>query len=345
MNANLQILLHALPVQAVLCSMPVPGPESDVSLTPKGEHSLRSGGNLSLLPGNTAQQMADHGQVGSMAAADAQTHVNGTGERETASIEAQKLSGNTGSGGALQLQACAQQACAASAAVPAEPALCSCSIGSEKVALPPICEHPEAAKAPSGAVALQAKAPAAPEAASLPAVKTTAEDAAHAWDADSDSSRSQTPVSLVGATTPDIAHPPSAVEALQRGNQPWVSTDSPAAVLQTGVASSGNRGSSMPAAATSCVDPAPNVPTTAASKAAEAADIQGSVAGQAECTEGAGHCCAAKVTDGEEMASTALPPPAAMPELRPGELFRAFRRFAHEVRTVSVLYPYLMVSA
>ncbi len=181
-----------------------------------------------------------------------------------------------------------------------------------------------------------------PDAASLPAVKTTAEDAAHAWDADSESSRSQTPVSLVGATTPDIAHPPLAVEALQRGTQPWVSTEAPAAVLQNGVTSSGNRDSAVPAAATSCVDPAPDEPTAVASKAAEAADVQANVAGQAECIEGAGHCCAAENTEGEEKASTALPPPAAMPELRPGELFRAFRRFAHEVRIVSAVSSYLM---
>ncbi len=102
MNANLQILLHAPPVQAVLCSMPVPGPESDCPLTPKAEDSFCSGEKLSLLPGNTAQEMADHGQVSSMAAADARAHVKGTGETKTAGTETQNLSGNMGSGDALQ---------------------------------------------------------------------------------------------------------------------------------------------------------------------------------------------------------------------------------------------------
>ena len=199
----------------------------------------------------------------------------------------------------------------------------------ERAALPSIEEHPEGAKAPTAAQPAQAQEPAAPEQAPLPAgmtVMTSAEDGAGVVDADS--SRSHTPVSVVGVATPDIMHPPSAVEALQRGHQPWHSAEAPARLLQTGVASSGSRDSSASVATES-----PEGPVVSEDRVADPAPVFGATPASAESSEGGGPAEGAPpdAAGGDLRPNTALPPPEAMPALKPGELFCAFRRFAHEV--------------
>ena len=319
MNANLQMLLHAPPVQAVLCSMPVPPPPSDGPPTPRAEEPARSSGNPSLVPSSTAEDKADLGAAGSTKSADAAPPVQ-DGAADAAALQPSSNHSPFGASDVGQNSP---------ADIPGpENAMCSCS--PDRAVLPSIEEHPEAVKAPQAAEPVQAQAPTAPEEAPLPAgmtVKTSVEDAPDAGDADADSSRSQTPVSLVGVATPDIAHPPSAVEALQRRHQPWASPEAPAKLLQTGDASSGAEDSAAPAASTS-----PEEPTAADGRVADAAPVQGPISESAEAAEGAEPAKAAEpdAAGADLRPNTALPPP--MPALKPGELFCAFRRFAHEVR-------------
>ena len=320
MNANLQMLLHAPPVQAVLCSMPIPPPPSDGPPTPRAEEPARSSGNPSLVPSSKAEDSADLGADGSTESADAEPHV----QNETADAAKLQPSSNHNSIGAFD----AGQNSPAEVPGP-ENAMCSCS--PERAVLPSIEEHPEAAKPPAAAQPVQAQAPVAPDEAPLPAgmtVKTTVEGSPDAGDADADSS-SQTSVSLMGVATPDIAHPPSAVEALQRGHQPWASSEAPAKLLQSGVSGSGAEDRAAPAARAS-----PEDPTAAEGRAADTAATQGGAPGSAEVATGAelAKQAEADAAGRDPRPNTALPAPAVLPALKPGELFCAFRRFAHEVK-------------
>ncbi len=370
MNANLQMLLHAPPVQAVLCSMPVPPPPSDGPPTPRAEEPSRSPGNPSLVPSTKAEEKADLGAAGSTEPVDTASAMKDHDEAAVAT--ALQPCGNHSSIGAPS----AGQNSPVDSFGP-ETVMCSCS--PERAVLPSIEEHPEAAKVPSAAQPVQAQAPGAPEEAPLTAgmtVKTSVEDAPYAGDADADSSRSHTPVSLMGVATPDIAHPPSAVEVLQRGHQPWASSEAPAKLLQTGVAGSGAEDSTAHAAPL-----CPEEPTAAQDRVADSASIQGNLPRSAEAAavaeaarrnsiqgnlsrsaeaaavaeaarrasmqgnvsrsaEAAAVAAAAQRTEpdaagGELRPNIALPPPAALPALKPGELFVAFRRFAHEVRAAT----------
>ena len=321
MNANLQMLLHAPPVQAVLCSMPVPPPPSDGPPTPRAEEPTRNLGNPSLVYGSKPETEADPGAAANTASADAAPSLEGSAE--TASNAVLQPSSNDRPAGAPDQgqEALAERAESA-----------PCGFSPDRAALPSIEEHPEATQAPLAAQPAQAQAPAAPEEAPLPAgmtVKTSVEEAADAGDANADSSRSQTPVSLAGVATPDIAHPPSAVEALQRGHQPWAAADAPASLLQTGVASSGSKYSSAPAAPLSREELA-----TTEDRRGDTPSVPGAVPGSANgLSEGTvpAEAAEAATEGGGPRPSIALPAPEAMPALKPGELFCAFRRFAHEV--------------
>lgn len=321
MNANLQMLLHAPPVQAVLCSMPVPPPPSDGPPTPRAEEPARTLGNLCLVPSNESEGKADPAAAGSIGSAQAVPSVEDGAETADGAVALR--SSNV-------LTAGVPEAGQGSPAEAAEGALCGFS--PERAALPSIEEHPEAAQVLSAAQPAQAQAPAPPEAARLPAgmtVKTcVAEEAPDAGDADADSSRSQTPVYIMGVATPDIAHPPSAAEALQRGHQPWASTEAPASLLQTGVSASGSKDSSAPAATLS-----PEEPTAAEDRHGNTASVQGALPGSEKNPAGTEpeEPVEAATAGGDPRPNAALPPPEAMTTLKPGELFCAFRRFAHEV--------------
>ena len=314
MNANLQMLLHAPPVQAVLCSMPVPPPPSDGPPTPRAEEPARSLVDPPLVQSSGAEDKTGLGAGGSTGAADAASH--GGNSAEATDDASSKPSSNGCSAGALDVVKGSP-----AEILPAEGVLCSCS--PERTVLPSIEEHPEGAKVPSGTQPAQALEPTAPEQPPLPAgmtVKTSVEDDPDAVDVDADSSRSHTPASHVGVATPDIAHPPSAVEALQRGHQPWQSAEAPASLLQTGVNSSERRDGSPPAASTSSEEPA-----AAEGSVADTASVLDATPGAAGSPAGAAQA------GGDSGANSALPPPEAAPALKPGELFSAFRRFAHEV--------------
>lgn len=347
MNANLQMLLHAPPVQATLCSMPVPPPESEGPPTPRAEEAQRSGANPSLLPGSTAGGEATEPHAGNEeAAADVPALVGGAQKMPGSAF--QVVSSSEVSDGVAEQQA--QQEPALTAAAAAGVPACSTSPGSdapagEKPALAPIAEHArliQGLPAAEPPLAADAEVTQSAEISSLPAISSVktctacAEDAAPE-DADSDSTRSHTPVSIVGADTPDIAHPPSAVEALQRGHQPWTAAQAPAALLQGASAGPADGGSSVDPnnEASAAAGPACKAEPSA-SEGAAAAGTEPEAACETGCTD-AEHCCAAGAGEalGKEGASNedslAPPPVQPLPKLKPGELFRAFRRFAHEV--------------
>ena len=343
MNANLQMLLHAPPVQATLCSMPVPPPESEGPPTPRAEEAQRSGANPSLLPGSTAGggTLEPHAPDRE-AAADAPTLVEGA--KKVPGSAFQVLSSLEAADGVAAQQAQQAPALAAAASSAAGvPACCgglsSHASAGEKPVLAPIAEHArltEGLHAAEPLAAADAEAPQSAEISSLPAissVKTCAactEDAAPE-DADSDSTRSHTPVSVVGADTPDIAHPPSAVESLQRAHQPWSAARAPAALLQDAAAGAASTSSSAH----------PGSEASAAEGAAAAGAESGSACDQAERVD-TGRCSPAEAgeaqaKEGATAEDSAAPPLVlALPKLKPGELFRAFRRFAHEVRVLPV---------
>ena len=407
MNANLQMLLHAPPVQAVLRNMPVSPPSSEGPPTPRVGEALRSGEPSdppSAPDSASGDQSADPNKEGrarppAQAAPDA--------PQTDPKPEVQDPSGGADNGIMDADSAVPAQAPAAEEAAAEDSALLRCSTGSEKVSLPPIEEQalaeepspgPEPTQLPVPSI-LSEKGSANPSAEMY--IRTSAEDAASGGDADSESSsRSQTPVFMAGVATPDIAHPPSAVESLQRGHQPWAAAG-PAAVLQAAAAIS-DASSAGPG---SSAAPAPGTEDEAASTGLNETEPAGGktmLAEQALCID-PGHCCAdraaeaekaskiedkgagkkaseseekaaaektggEKASEGEEKASesrekaseaeapesgekaseekaaeaeafegkgkaaSAPQPPAALPKLKPGELFRAFRRFAHEVR-------------
>lgn len=396
MNANLQMLLHAPPVQAVLRNMPVSPPSSEGPPTPRVGEALRSGEPSdppSAPESASGDQSADPNNEGSRAHPPAQAAPDGP--QTDPKPEVQDPSGGTDNGTMDADSAVAAQAPAAEAAAAEDAALMRCSPGSEKVSLPPIEEHasaeepspgPEPTQLPVPSI-LSEKGSANPSAEMY--IRTSAEDAASGGDADSESSsRSQTPVFMAGVATPDIAHPPSAVESLQRAHQPWAAAG-PAAVLQAAAAIS-DASSAGPA---SSAAPAPSAEDEAAGTGLNETEPAGGetmLAEQALCID-PGHCCAdraadaekaskiedkaavektggekasegeeeasesrekasvaqapesgdkaneekaeaeAEASEGKEKAASALPPPGAVPSLKPGELFRAFRRFAHEV--------------
>ena len=347
MNANLQMLLHAPPVQATLCSMPVPPPESEGPPTPRAEEAQRSGANPSLLPGSTAGgEAVEPHATDRAAAADTLTLVEGAQKMPGSAF--QVLSSSEAAGGRAEQQA--QQEPALTAAAAAGVPACSTSPGSdapagEKPALAPIAEHArliQGLPAAEPPLAADAEVTQGAEISSLPAISSVktctacAEDAAPE-DADSDSTRSHTPVSIVGADTPDIAHPPSAVEALQRGHQPWTAAQAPAALLQDASAGPADGGSSVDPnnEASAAAGPACEAEPSA-SEGAAAAGTEPEAACETGCAD-AEHCCAtgageAPGKDGASNEDSLAPPPVQpLPKLKPGELFRAFRRFAHEV--------------
>ena len=348
MNANLQMLLHAPPVQATLCSMPVPPPESEGPPTPRAEEAQRSGANPSLLPGSTAGgEAAEPNDADREAPADAPTLVEGAQKMPGSAFQVLSSS-EVADGGAVQ-QAQQEPALAAAAAAAGVPA-CSSSISSdapagEKPVLAPIAEHArliQGLPAAEPLLAADAEVPQSAEISGLPAISgvktcTACAEDVFPEDADSDSTRSHTPVSIVGADTPDIAHPPSAVEALQRGHQPWTAARAPADLLQSAAAGPAEEGSSADAGseAGAAAEPACAAEPSAAEGAA-AADTEPEAACETGCTD-AEHCCAAGAAEdqGKEGATDegSLVPPLVqpLPKLKPGELFRAFRRFAHEV--------------
>ena len=354
MNANLQMLLHAPPVQATLCSMPVPPPESEGPPTPRAEEAQRSGGNASLLPGSTAGgEAVEPNTANREAATDAPTLVQGAQKMPGSAFQVLSSS-EAADGGAVQ-QAQQEPDLAAAAGVPA----CSSSAGNdapagEKPVLAPIAEHPRLIQGLPAAEALpaaDAEVPQSAQISSLPAISSVktctacAEDAAPE-DADSDSTRSHTPVSIVGADTPDIAHPPSAVEALQRGHQPWSAARAPADLLQGAAAGPPEENSPANPARSGCEASAAAGPACeaepSASDGAAAADTEPEAACETGCAN-AEHCCAAGAGEapGKEGATNAdslvAPPVQPLLKLKPGELFRAFRRFAHEVIALSYL--------
>lgn len=328
MNANLQMLLHAPPVQATLCSMPVPGPETDGPPTPKAEEALRNSGPPSLVPESSAAgeqktELRDSSMPAEAIQKQAQAEVL---QKETeAGIQDLGSSTCMAAAGCKAMASPNQEPAAADSA---DCAPCSCSPGCEILALAPIAEHAKPAKSSPAAELTQAEGPGGSGSASvgsLPfmvSVRTCAEDAGPMGDADSDSSRSQTPASHMGVATPEIAHPPSAVEYLQRGHHPWAAGEAPAAVLREGVASTGTNASSAAA---------PSNDESAGAEAKTPAEVAPQVAGQAECADAQQCPAGIGTSECDRNASVALPPPAALPELKPGELFRTFRRFAHEV--------------
>ena len=354
MNANLQMLLHAPPVQATLCSMPVPPPESEGPPTPRVEEAQRSGANPSLLPGSTAagEAISEPQPADRAAAADTSTLVEGAQKMPGSAFQVLSSSEAADGGAAQQEQQEPALAVVSAAGVPA----CSSSPGNdtpagEKPVLAPIAEHArltEGLPAAKPLLAADAEVTQSTEISSLPAISSVktctacAEDAAPE-DADSDSTRSHTPVSIVGADTPDIAHPPSAVESLQRAHQPWSAARVPAALLQGAAAGPAEEGSSANAGA--APEPACKAEPSA-SEGAAAADAEPEAACETGCAD-AEHCCAAPASQagaGEAPSkegstdedSLAVPPVQPLPKLKPGELFRAFRRFAHEV--IALLY-------
>ena len=407
MNANLQMLLHAPPVQAVLHNMPVSPPSSEGPPTPRVGEALRSGEPSdppSAPESASGDQSADPNNEGSRGQPPAKATPDGP--QTDPKPEVQDPSRGTDNRIINTDSAVAAQAPAAEAAAAEDSALLRCSPGSEKVSLPPIEEHASAGEPIPGPEPTQLPVPsilsengsANPSAEMY--IRTSAEDAASGGDADSESSsRSQTSVFMAGVATPDIAHPPSAVESLQRGHQPWAAAG-PAAVLRAAAAisdasSAGPASSAAPAPGTAdeaagtglnetepaggetmlaeqalCIDPghccadraaeaekASKIEDKAAGKKAseseekaavektggekasegeEAASESREKASEAEAPESGDKAseekaAEAEASEGKEKAASALPPPAAVPELKPGELFRAFRRFAHEV--------------
>ena len=375
MNANLQMLLHAPPVQAVLRSMPVSPPSSEGPPTPRVGEALRSGEPSdppSAPVSGSGDQSADPNNEGSQAQPRARAAPDGP--QTNPKPEVQDPSGGAGSGIIDTDSAAAVQAPAAEAAAAEDSAQFRCSPAS----LPPIeeqasAEEPTQLPVPS---ILSEDGNAYPSAEMC--IRMSAEDAASGGDADSESSsRSQTPVFMAGVATPDIAHPPSAVESLQRGHQPWTAAGPPA-VLQAASAIS-DASSAGPGSSGA---PAPSMEDEAVCTQLSEAETPGGetmLAEQAPCAV-PGHCCtgrasvadkASKIEDkaavektggekasevevsesedkaseekaaeaeaskGKEKTASALPPPAAAPELKPGELFRAFRCFAHEVKIAS----------
>ena len=362
MNANLQMLLHAPPVQATLCSMPVPPPESEGPSTPRAEEAQRSGGNPSLLPDSTAGGEAiEPPTIDREVAADAPVLVEGARKMPGSAFQALsslEVANEETVQPAQQEPALPPPPPAAAAAAAGVPACCS-SPGSgaaagEKPALAPIAEHArltEGLPAAEPLLAVDTEGPPSAETSGLPAlssVKTCtpcAGDAA-AEDAGSDSTRPHTPVATAGANTPDIAHPPSAVESLQRAHQPWTAAArAPAGLLQGAAAGPADEGSSVDPASQAGVAAGPACTAEpGTSEGAAAAGMESAAACEAESVD-AGHCSPAEAGEaqGREGATAedilAPPPVQPLPKLKPGELFRAFRRFAHEVSPIPRCHP------